>query len=119
MPQLDPRLAGLLLIGFAPMSPIVSESLADVGAIRAYEEAIGRYRAVPFVPDARADLGAWVVEKGMDGIFFHLAREEAAIRRDPAERSTELLRRGTPHDPIQPLKEDFPWNQWSRIRSIR
>ncbi len=75
------------------MSPIVSESLAEVGAVQAYDDVMGRYRAVPFVPDARADLTRYVVEKGMDGIFFHLAKQEAAIRQDPARRTTELLRK--------------------------
>ncbi|WP_200889333.1 DUF4197 family protein [Geoalkalibacter ferrihydriticus] len=28
----------------------------------------------------------------MDGIFYYLAEEEAAIRRNPAKRTTELLR---------------------------
>ncbi len=75
------------------MSPIVSESLAEVGAVQAFDDAMGRYRAIPFVPDARADLTAYVVEKGMDGIFSTLAEQEAAIRRDPAMRTTELLRK--------------------------
>jgi hypothetical protein len=38
-------------------------------------------------------LNSYVVEKGMDGIFHYMAKEEAAIRRDPAKRSTELLRK--------------------------
>jgi hypothetical protein len=34
-----------------------------------------------------------VVDKSMQGIFHYLAREEAAIRRDPARRTTELLKK--------------------------
>jgi Protein of unknown function (DUF4197) len=75
------------------MRPIVEQSLADVGAIKAYEAAVGRYESIPFVPDVKADLAGYVVDKGMDGVFFYLAREEAAIREDPAKRSTELLRK--------------------------
>jgi hypothetical protein len=74
------------------MAPVVEASLSEVGAIRKYDEVMGRYRSLPFVPDARADLGAYVVEKGMDGIFHYLARQEAAIRNDPAARTTQLLR---------------------------
>jgi hypothetical protein len=33
-----------------------------------------------------------VVEKGMDGIFYYMAKEEAAIRSNPAKRTTELLK---------------------------
>ncbi len=75
------------------MHPIVEQALADVGAVRAYDRTMGRYRALPFVPDVKADLSEYVVERGMDGIFFYIAQEEAAIRRDPAKRTTELLQR--------------------------
>ncbi len=75
------------------MKPVVEESLADVGAARSYDAAMERYNSVPFVPKIETDLSEHVVEKGMEGIFFYLAREEAAIRRDPAKRTTELLKR--------------------------
>jgi len=29
----------------------------------------------------------------MDGIFYYMAKEEAAIRTDPAKRTTDLLKR--------------------------
>ena len=44
-------------------------------------------------PDVRADLADYVVDKGIQGIFLYLAREEAAIRADPAKRTTELIRK--------------------------
>jgi len=75
------------------MQPIVEKALAEVGAVNTYERVMGRYRSLPFVPDAKANLTEYVVDRGMDGIFYYLAREEAAIRRDPAKRTTELLQR--------------------------
>ncbi len=75
------------------MGPIVDQTLAEVGAVKTYERIMGRYRSLSFVPDARANLTEYVVERGMDGIFYYIAREEAAIRQDPAKRTTELLRR--------------------------
>jgi len=75
------------------MAPVVDESLAEVGAIKAYDEVMAEYKALPFVPDAKADLTDYVVEKGMDGIFHYLAKEEAAIRSDPVKRSTEILQK--------------------------
>lgn len=75
------------------MGPIVSDSLADVGAIKAYDDVMGQYDKLPFVPDAKADLTEWVVEKGMDGIFLYLAKEEAAIRANPTKRTTALLQK--------------------------
>jgi hypothetical protein len=74
------------------MKPVVDESLADVGAVNSYDAAMERYNSVPFVPKVEADLSDYVVEKGMDGIFYYLGKEEAAIRQDPAKRTTDLLK---------------------------
>jgi hypothetical protein len=75
------------------MQPVVEQSLAEVGAVQAYDNVMGEYRAIPFVPDVKADLTTYVVEKGMDGIFHYMAVEEAAIRQNPAKRTTDLLQR--------------------------
>ncbi len=75
------------------MEPIVDQSLSEVGAVQTYDNVMGEYRAIPFVPDVKADLTNYVVEKGMDGIFHYMALEEAAIRQNPAKRTTELLQR--------------------------
>ncbi len=75
------------------MQPLVEKSLQQVGAVQAYETAMDKYRTLPFVPDLRADLTRHVLDRGLDGIFLYLAREEAAIRQNPAKRTTELLRK--------------------------
>lgn len=75
------------------MKPIVDSSLAEVGAVRAYDNAIGRYKAVPFVPDVKADLTQHVLERALHGLFLYLAQEEAAIRQNPAKRTTALLQK--------------------------
>jgi hypothetical protein len=73
------------------MAPVVSSSLSEVGAIKRYDDTMAEYRAIPFVPDIKADLVGHVVQKGLEGMFYYLAQEEAAIRRDPLKRTTELL----------------------------
>ncbi|MDH3265602.1 MAG: DUF4197 domain-containing protein [Gammaproteobacteria bacterium] len=83
------RMAGPLAV---EMKPVVDDSLADVGAAKSYDAAMQRYNSVPFVPKVDADLSSYVVDKGMDGIFHYLAKEEAAIRQDPAKRTTDLLK---------------------------
>jgi Protein of unknown function (DUF4197) len=75
------------------MQPVVGSSLSKVGAVQAYDKVMKQYRSVPFVPDVKADMTDYVAEKGMDGIFYYTAREEAAIRTNPARRTTELLKR--------------------------
>lgn len=75
------------------MKPVIDESLVNVGAVKTYDEVMKRYDSVPFAPKVEADLSDYVVQKGMDGMFFYLAKEEAAIRQNPAKRTTDLLQR--------------------------
>jgi hypothetical protein len=75
------------------MRPIIDQEIANVGAVRAFDEMMRQYRSFPFVPDARADLTGHVLKRAIDGVFLYLAREEAAIRKDPVKRTTAILRR--------------------------
>lgn len=77
----------------AAMRPVVDQTLNEVGAVRVYNQTVAQVRALPYAPEIKNDLTGYVVEQGMAGIFHYLAREEAAIRRDPAKRTTELLQR--------------------------
>jgi hypothetical protein len=75
------------------MRPIVDDTLAESGAARVHDDLMGRYRSIPFLPQVDSDLGGHVVGGALDGVFHYLAVEEAAIRQDPARRTTELLRK--------------------------
>jgi Protein of unknown function (DUF4197) len=72
-------------------TPVVNDELADAGAVQAYDRMMGDYRELPFAPDVEANLTPYVVQQALDGMFLMLAREEAAIRQDPAARTTEIL----------------------------
>jgi len=75
------------------MRPIVEESLSKVGAIQAFDNVMDKYQTLPFVPDVKANLTDHVVRKGMDGIFYYIAKEEAAIRKNPVKQTTDLLKK--------------------------
>ena len=75
------------------MHPIVAESLAEVGAIQALNQVMNKYQDIPFVSSVNPNLTNYVVEKGIDGVFYYLAEQEAAIRQNPAKQSTELLKK--------------------------
>lgn len=84
--KMSPSLAG-------QMKPIVEDSLSQVGAIQVLDQVMGRYQAIPFARDVDLDMTDYVVQKGMDGIFYYLAREEASIREDPLRQTTDLLKK--------------------------
>ncbi len=75
------------------MRSIIETSLSEVGAIKAYDKIMGKYKKLPFVPDVKADLTKHVIKKGMNGIFYYLAKEEVAIRKNPAKQTTDLLKK--------------------------
>lgn len=77
----------------ADMKPIVDTQLSQVGAVAAYDRMMGQYKTMPFVPDVKADLTDHVLAKAIDGVFLYLGREEAAIRENPAKRTTEILKK--------------------------
>ena len=77
----------------ATVKPVVDRSLDDVGALIAYDSLIGQYKTIPFVPDVKADLSNHATGLALEGLSHYLAREEAAIRSDPAKRTTDILTR--------------------------
>lgn len=73
-------------------TPVVNDSLREVGAVRSYDAMIGQYKSLPFVPDVTADLSDHVVTEALGGLFLLLGREEKAMRENPAARTTEILK---------------------------
>lgn len=73
------------------IKPVVDQSLDQVGAVASYNNLIGKYSSLPFVPDVKANISDHTVGLALAGLFHYLAKEEAAIRDNPAKRTTELL----------------------------
>ena len=73
------------------VKPVVDQALNEVGAIAAYDNMMGVYTKLPLVPDVKANLSDHTVVLALDGLFHYLAKEEAAIRNNPAKRTTEIL----------------------------
>ncbi|TAN53973.1 MAG: DUF4197 domain-containing protein [Rhodospirillales bacterium] len=70
--------------------PIVEQTLSEVGAVKALQTL--SYRAAPLGGLGGFDLTDYATGKAMDGLFHYIASEEAAIRANPAARSTDLLK---------------------------
>ena len=74
-------------------APIVAEHLNSVGAVRAYNELMDRYAAIPLAKKPEFRVENYTTQKALDGLFTVLADEEARIRKGPAARTTALLQR--------------------------
>ncbi|EIM77221.1 hypothetical protein A3SI_08094 [Nitritalea halalkaliphila LW7] len=78
----------------ARFQPHMEEALNEVGATRFYGEIATAYNAIPLTTrKIDPDINAYVTQRAVDGLFQLVAQEEAAIRADPAARTTAILRR--------------------------
>jgi hypothetical protein len=75
----------------AAFTPVVHNSLKKVGVVRQYNQVIKNAPGGSAIAN-EFDLDKYVVEKTLDGIFTVLGTEEANIRRDPADQTTDLLK---------------------------
>ena len=75
------------------MRPIAKKALNEVGAVQTFNSFMQQYKSLPLAPKVKTNLVEHVLTKGLDGIFYYVAQEEKAIRRNPAKRTTELLRK--------------------------
>jgi hypothetical protein len=62
-------------------TPVVNRELADAGAVQSYQQMMGDYDDIPFMPSVEADLTPYVVQQALDGMFLLLAREEFCSHR--------------------------------------
>lgn len=73
--------------------PVVASAMQKVGVYQAVRNFTAPVQNLPLVSVPSLDLEAHVTQKTLDGLFRTLASEEAKIRRDPAARTTDLLRK--------------------------
>lgn len=75
--------------------PIVDRSLSDVGAVQSFKAVQGRASGIPLAGQEvqSMNLTDYTVQKALDGLFHYLGTEEAAIRTNPAARTTDLLKK--------------------------
>ena len=73
--------------------PIIKISLEKVNATKRWESVMNTYNKIPFVEKVNPELETYVTEKAISGLFFMLAQEEIAIRENPKERTSALLKK--------------------------
>jgi len=74
--------------------PIVKKATEETGVTSNYKKIASKVRKLhPSLAKSMPNIDEYVTEKTMDGIFYKLAKEEALIRKDPAARTTEILKK--------------------------
>lgn len=77
----------------AKFKPIISKSLESTHATKYYGDLVKRYNKLPMVKKQNADLEAYATQKTLDGLFYLIGQEELKIRENPAERTSDLLKK--------------------------
>ncbi len=73
--------------------PEIMDALNEVNAVDYWEKAITKYNSLPFVNEMNPRLDDYVTDKALVGLFSKIEVEEGKIRKEPAARTTDLLKR--------------------------
>lgn len=73
--------------------PIVQTSLNTVQVTKYWTPVISSYNKIPFVTQMNPNLEEYVTQKAIDGLFTLVAQEELKIRKDPAARVSDILKK--------------------------
>ncbi len=76
----------------AAFKPVISKSLANVNATKYWKDVFTAYNRFSANP-VNTDLTEYVTGKALDGLFYHIGLEEQKIRKDPAARVTDILKK--------------------------
>ncbi|MEO8414165.1 MAG: DUF4197 domain-containing protein [Ginsengibacter sp.] len=76
----------------AAFTPIVSKSLDYTNATKYWKDIFSVYNRFSKTP-VDTDLTAYVTQKALYGLFYHIGLEEQKIRKDPAARITDILKK--------------------------
>ncbi|HKZ36454.1 MAG TPA: DUF4197 domain-containing protein [Chryseolinea sp.] len=73
--------------------PVIQNALNKTKATKYYGDIVNKYNQIPFVQDVNPNLEEYATDKAMEGLFILIAKEELSIRKNPAARTTDLLKR--------------------------
>jgi hypothetical protein len=72
--------------------PVVEKTMNANGVTQQYNALVDQYKSIPFARNQDLDIDKYVVSKALDGLFYTLGEQEKEIRKDPAARTTSLLK---------------------------
>ena len=72
--------------------PVIETSLAKVDATKYWKDVFSVYNKFSSEP-VNTDLSSYVTERALKGIFHYVAEEEKNIRKNPAARASEILKK--------------------------
>jgi len=71
--------------------PVIETSLKKTDANKYWKDVFSTYNKFTSKP-VDTDINSYVTGKALDGLFYYVAQEEIGIRKNPAERVTDVLK---------------------------
>jgi len=76
----------------ASFKPSIKTALDKTLATKYWGDITGYYNKLPFVNPVNTDLPDYVTRKAIDGLFYMVAQEEAKIRKDPLNETSNIIK---------------------------
>jgi hypothetical protein len=74
--------------------PVIEDALQKTNATKYWKDVFETYNNLPTTfKKVNTDLSGYVTDKALTGLFYQVALEEQKIRKDPAARVTDILRK--------------------------
>lgn len=73
--------------------PVIEAALQKTNATKYWKTVVDAYNKIPLTSKVNADLPGYVTDKALGGMFYQVAQEEQKIRKDPAARVTDILKK--------------------------
>ncbi len=77
----------------AKFKPIIKSATQKVNVTKYWNPLITTYNNIPMVDKMNPDLEEYITQRALNGLFILVAQEETKIRKDPAARVTDLLKK--------------------------
>lgn len=73
--------------------PVIVSATKKVDVTKYWNPLMTTYNKIPFVDKMNPDLEEYITQQALTGLFFLISQEERKIRKDPAARVTDLLKK--------------------------
>jgi hypothetical protein len=73
--------------------PVIRTATQKVDVTKYWTPLITAYNKIPFVEKMNPDLEEYITQRALSGLFYLVSQEEIKIRKDPAARVTDLLKK--------------------------
>ncbi len=74
-------------------TPVIDHVMQETGVLVVWETLAQKYNSLPLARPVPTNLVTYTTERALDGVFLKVAEKEKAIRTQPEEQVTALLRR--------------------------